>query len=184
MWAVCAAALWLCACSGSTAGVGVLPVDTDEQSDALEGESADGALQGSEGLPGQIAFVAGVPVDWSGPALPWPLEVPLREFFSDGSWPGPFGPPPSVERRVIAAMGRSARDGVRVVAAAPETAERLREVFVAADVQLDGEMVPRVMRDRRSDEYRVALGSASCGYASGHHGGSCAQVPAGGFEHP
>lgn len=198
VWALDAAVLtlcvsWLSACSGSTDVVGVLPQDVE--TGALEGasESSEGIqgvseVTGAEGTSSEFSIVAGMPIsDWEDrPALDWPFNVSLREFFADGSRPGQFGPPPSVERQVIAVMGRQAKlEHVRVVAAGPEISERLRDVFAEADVELDGEMVARVMRDRRSDEYRVALGLPSCGgYSASHHGGPCAEAAADGVDHP
>lgn len=183
-----ALSLVLCGCSGSTDVVGMLAAESETE--ALEGTSESDSLQGSSDvtrvqISGEFSIVAGMPVaGWEGrPALAWPFDVSLEEFFANGSWPGPFGPPPRVGRQVMAVMGRTARlENVRVVAAAPEIAERLRDVFPKADVDLDGEMVARVMRDWRSDEYRVALGTASCGRAASHHGGPCADTA--GFERP
>jgi hypothetical protein len=190
-------ALCLCACSGSTDVVGVLPTDVEtalEGAAANEGSGIDGSgidgvsdVTGGEGFaPGEFLIVAGARVEsWEGPVLDWPFPVSLRDFFAEASWSGREGPPPRVERDVFAAMGKSVRpDNVRFVAPKPEVAERLRSVFGLAPADLDDGMVARVMRDRRSDEYRVALGPASCGDAPSHHGGPCAEEPADGFEHP
>jgi hypothetical protein len=190
-WAAAASLLLLCACSGSTDVVGVLP--NEVETGALEGASSDGAgLEGVSGISsgesapaGEYLFVAGLRLeDWDRPALEWPFaNITLREFFADGSRPGPYGPPPFVERQVIAAMGASAKvEHVRFVAPAPQVIERLRDVFVEAEVDFDGGMAVNVMRDRRSDEYRVVLGP--CGFSAGHHGGPCAEIPADGSEHP
>jgi hypothetical protein len=164
VWAVSACLLLLCACSGGTDVVGVLPGE-EVETGALEGVSSQGP--GSQGLSGvsngvttgEYQYVVGMRVeDWDGPALDWPFEFSLREFFADGNRPGPSGPPAAVERQVIDAMGPSARaEHLRFVAPAPKIIERLRDVFAEAEVELDGEMVVGVMRDRRSDEYRVAL---------------------------
>lgn len=191
-WVLGGVALWLCACSGSTDVVGVLP--TEVETGALEGDGSgiDGLSEAtgsevSQGVAsGEFLIVAGVPLaDWDGPALDWPLAVSLRDFFADSAWSGRAGPPPRVERDVFAAMGKNVRpDNIRFVAPRPEVAERLRTVFAQAEADLDGGMVARVMRDWRSDEYRVALGPASCGYAPSHHGGSCAEEAADGPEHP
>ncbi|MEY4550785.1 MAG: hypothetical protein RL685_6980 [Pseudomonadota bacterium] len=191
-------ALCLCACSGSTDVVGVLPTDVEtgvlEGAAAGEGSGIDGSgidgvsnVAGGEGFaPGEFLIVAGARVEgWNGPVLEWPFSVSLRDFFAEASWSGREGPPPRVERDFFAAMGRSVRpDNVRFVAPKPEVAERLRSVFGLAPADLDGGMVARVMRDRRSDEYRVALGPASCGDAPSHHGGPCAEELADGLEHP
>jgi hypothetical protein len=203
--AACAAVLLLGACSGSTDVVGVLPVDVESR--ALEGAGqgeglgGDGASTTGEGLAAsELSIVAGMRVDWEGRALEWPFAVSLRDFFADESGADLFVPPPRLERRVMAVMGKPARpDDVRFVAPKPEVVERLRDVFAVADVDFDGEMVARVMRDWRSDEYRVALGSmpfafappesmapgaASCGNAPSHHGGPCAEEATDGLEHP
>jgi hypothetical protein len=197
------AAVWtlsicpLVACSGSTDVVGVLPAGespVDVGTGSLEGasevnEGIQGVtgVTGAEGAPGELSIVAGLRVDgWDErDALDWPFSIPLRDFFANGGRAGSFGPPPGMQRELIAVMGRQAKiEHVRVVAAGPEVAERLRDVFAEAEVELDGEMVARVMRDWRSDEYRVALGPASCGYSSSHHGGSCAEASSDESEHP
>lgn len=192
-WVLGGLALCLCACSGSTDVVGVLPAEVDtgalEGAAANEGSGLDGVsdVTGGEGFaPGEFLIVAGARVEsWEGPALEWPFSISLRDFFAEASWSGREGPPLRVERDVFAAMGKSVRpDNVRFVAPKPEVAERLRSVFGLAPADLDGGMVARVMRDWRSDEYRVALGPASCGDAPSHHGGPCAEEPADGFEHP
>lgn len=186
----------LSACSGTTDVVGVLPVDdlpVDVETGALEGasdlnEGIQGVtgVTGAEGTPGELSIVAGMRMDdWDDrAALEWPFSIPLRDFFANGGRAGSFGPPPNMERQLIAVMGRQAKiERVRVVAAGPEVTERLRDVFAEAEVELDGEMVARVMRDWRSDEYRVALGPGGCGYSSSHHGGSCAEATSSDLEH-
>lgn len=180
----------LAACSGTTDVVGVLPADelpADDETSELEGIEGVSGVTAAEGAPDGLSIVAGMRVvGWDErAALDWPFDVPLRDFFADGSQPRPFAPPLSMERQLMAVMGRQAKlEHVRVVAAGPEVTERLRDVFAAAAVELDGEMVARVMRDRRSDEYRVALGPASCGYSSSHHGGPCTRTTLDGLQHP
>jgi len=196
----CAAALWLaasCACSGSTDVVGVLdpalpdvaaPSGNDDPADEatvspLTGAPLPGTGEGAGPEGSDVLLVAGLPLpDWSGPTSPWPLDTPLRSFFSDpagvfsdfpGSgegWRG--GAPEQAQREAFERMdvfSGEARRQMRFAASTGVSAERLRELF-ANVASSEDEPPSLVARDSWDDRYLVAVPAERCG-RSGRRGG-------------
>jgi len=200
---LCAAAgaLWLaasCACSGSTDVVGVFdPSLTDVAAASgnegpadevtvspLTGARRPGTGDGADPAGSDVLLVAGLPLpDWSGPTSPWPLDTPLRSFFSDpadvfsdafpgsdDAWRG--GAPEQAQREAFERMdvfSGSARRQMRFAASTGVSAERLRELF-ANVASLEDEPPSLVARDSWDDRYLVAVPAERCG-RSGRRGG-------------
>ena len=199
-----ASVAWLAACSGSTDVVGVLDPDvsdvardpsSDPSSENPEGEAVVAPLTPGAG-PGaedsDVLLVAGLPLpEWDGPTSPWPLDTPLRSFFSDpsdvfsDSFPGPGEPwrdgaPEQAQREAFERMdvfSGEARRQLRFAASTGVAAERLRELFASVESSED-EPPSLVARDSWDDRYRVAVPAERCG-RSGRRGG-CSDAFSGG----
>jgi hypothetical protein len=181
-----------CACSGSTDVVGVLdpsltdvaaPSGNEDKADEVTVSPLTGPPLSGTG-ESDVLLVAGLPLpDWPGPTSPWPLDTPLRSFFSDPSdvfadsfpgsgeaWRG--GAPEQAQREAFERMdvfSGSARRQMRFAASTGVSAERLRELF-ANVASLEDEPPSLVARDSWDDRYLVAVPAERCG-RSGRRGG-------------
>jgi len=206
---LCAAAgaLWLgacCACSGSTDVVGVFdPSLTDVAPPSGNEDPADEAAvaprtgEGADPEGSDVLLVAGLPLlDWSGPTASWPLDIPLRSFFSDPSgelsdsfsgsgdaWRG--GAPEQAQREAFERMdvfSGEARRQLRFAASTGAAADHLRELFASVESQED-EPPSLVARDSWDDHYLVAVPAERCG-RSGRRGGCSAAFSGPAFSGP